>query len=129
MQGLDVKVQLGEFKPDVWALTSQLGTNFSLIGTAEGDSKIVGCDLINASGTSRTVSLLVVPSGETAPTGSTPASNTHYVLKDFAVGAATTERWYSESAPLYLKSGDKVYALASAGTAVHARFSVLEPRG
>lgn len=128
MQGLDTKVVFGEMVQDVWALTSLLSTSYQLLGTAAGSSQIVGADVINSTATARDLSLIVVPYGETAPTTGTPASSTHIVQDAVPVAPHETLRFYGLNTPLFLASGDTVYAKASAGSALHARLSVLEPR-
>lgn len=123
MQGLDVKVQLGEMKMDVGDLAGLLTTSYQNIFTAAGDSQIVGLELVNVTAGAQTVSMEVFPSGGAS-------GQTYQLALDlFSVGAHTQERFWSITQPYFLRSGDTVAIKASAGSAIRARLMVLEPRG
>lgn len=89
--------------------TTAVGNTATTIYTSSGNSAITFASFTNYSGSSATISVHVVPSGDSA-------GNDNIVIKDFTVNAADTHQLYAGGEKLLLESGDTLVATGSAAT-------------
>jgi hypothetical protein len=91
-----------------------VGATNTDIYTSSGETCAITMYFCNYSGTSRTISLYVVPSGDSA-------DDTTIIVKDVAIVASDT--YILSGDRLILANGDKVVAIADAGSAITATVS------
>jgi hypothetical protein len=84
------------------------------IYTSSGETCVVTMYFCNYSGVTRTLTLYAVPSGESA-------DNTSIIVKDVEIIAADTYTLSTDR--LILANGDKITAIADAGSAITATVS------
>ena len=87
--------------------TTAVGNTATTVYTSSGNSAITFASFANYSGSTATLSVHVVPSGDTAGNG-------NIVIKDLSINAADTHQLYSNGEKLLLENGDTVQAVSSA---------------
>jgi hypothetical protein len=122
--GIETKHLLEEYTLDVNKPAAQLTTAFVELreNSSGGIEKVIGLELINTTAGAVTVSVEVVPDGESTGTAG------NLVLDAFSVAAHTRERFYSKEAPYLLDPLDSFAIKASANTSITARLFVETPR-
>jgi hypothetical protein len=91
--------------------TVAVGTSNTTVYTSTNSSAITNLTLCNYSASNVTISLHVVPSGDTV-------TNTNFMLKDLPLTAGDTYILYSGSEKLLFDNGDFVSVICSAGLSV-----------
>lgn len=89
--------------------TTAVGNTATPVYTSSGNSAITFASFTNYSGSSATISVYVVPSGDTAGNG-------NIVIKDYTINAADTHQLYASGEKLLLENGDTLVATGSATT-------------
>ena len=87
--------------------TTSVSNSATTVYTSSGNSAITFASFANYSGSTATISIHVVPSGDSA-------DNTNIVIKDLSVNAADTHQLYASGEKLLLENGDTLQATASA---------------
>ena len=87
--------------------TTAVGNTATTVYTSSGNSAVTFASFTNYSGSSATITIHVVPSGDTAGDG-------NIVIKDLSINAADTHQLYAGGEKLLLENGDTVQATASA---------------
>ena len=93
--------------------TTLVGNTATTVYTSSGDSAITFASFTNYSGSSATISVHVVPSGDSA-------SDTNIVIKDYSLNAADTHQLYASGEKVLMSNGDTLVATGSAATTFNA---------
>jgi len=93
--------------------TNLVGNTATTVYTSSGNSAITFASFTNYSGSSATLTIHLVPSGDSA-------GNDNIVIKDYSINAADTHQLYAGGEKLLLENGDTLVATGSAATTFNA---------